>query len=874
MSFAASTTSALQPLLVTGTDVCFWLTVLAVAVGFGGRMASGQLALVIGASATALCWMLYQCTTSEPRYVWTGSEFVWCAGILVSLSQIIHLPINLLLMLSPKIKADLPLWFDKEFADLFPAKWDQLSLAPWETASGMATFTSYGMLFLVAAQRTRTVKDVERTLCLASLASIAMMLFAQLQFWTSNGKFFWSYEHPYMNTDTYPLGCFTNRNHLAQFLVLGTAPTIWWLLRRLQQQEQDATKGKSIPAAMHVTGVSLLLVALGALTLTVLMTLSRGGLLALTLTSAISIGLMCRIGLASMRFGVALMLVGMITAGVFSFSKYESILANRLEQNSGRSEIWLANIKVAADFPILGTGIGTHGDAYQLHIEQLEDDGLEYSHAESGYLQVASESGIVGLTVAAMMIITSIWWCVGALWNKETNVTSAAAAILASLIANILHAIGDFFWYTPVCMLILGVQLACAMRLYRLTRQDAGRFVFSFRLPRLITAGAICGLVPVFLWMLDLKVPAAMAEPHRIQSLLLSKNDERDVTDEERAATNERRLKEAIMAARLDPRDAKLQESAGAAYLQLFDLKQTQSDNSMSSSMLRDAVKGSHFESLAQSNAWLDQAIGANMKLLRTGGRAIRRSLANCPLRAKAYVLLTEISFLDHIDNPDYQQCCLDQALTLRPTDCETQYLVGKSGLQEGNLEKALVAWRPAFTRSSRMQERISRVLSEQMTPEFFEEEFHPDWKALNIVGNAFVAAGREAEAIQVKRKYVEQGMEAAQKMDAGQDLETALISLRNTCRELNDIPAAATVLTYGAKRIPHSYSIRYMLALDLLATERTAEAAEHLKWCSTRRPDDQNLRKVTTLAVAERMKQTSSVRKKEIASEPKTLRR
>jgi len=110
--------------------------------------------------------------------------------------------------------------------------------------------------------------------------------------------------------------------------------------------------------------------------------------------------------------------------------------------------------------------------------------------------------------------------------------------------------------------------------------------------------------------------------------------------------------------------------------------------------------------------------------------------------------------------------------------------------------------------------------------------------------------------------------------MDAGQDLETALISLRNTCRELNDIPAAATVLTYGAKRIPHSYSIRYMLALDLLATERTAEAAEHLKWCSTRRPDDQNLRKVTTLAVAERMKQTSSVRKKEIASEPKTLRR
>ena len=65
-------------------------------------------------------------------------------------------------------------------------------------------------------------------LCLASLASVAMMVFAQLQFLASNGKFFWVFDHPFMSTYTYPLGCFTNRNHLAQFLTLGTAPLIWW----------------------------------------------------------------------------------------------------------------------------------------------------------------------------------------------------------------------------------------------------------------------------------------------------------------------------------------------------------------------------------------------------------------------------------------------------------------------------------------------------------------------------------------------------------------------------------------------------------------------------------------------------------------------
>ena len=846
-----------QPILVTATDVCFWLTMFAVAIGFGGRMAGGQLALVVGASVTALCWALYLITTDEPRYSWTGSEWLWFAGILVGISQISPLPTDWLLVISPKIKVILPLWFDKEFSVVSAKGWHQLSLAPWETASGMATFVSYGLLFFVACQRNRTIQDIERSLCHVGLATFAMMTFAQLQFVGSNGKFFWTFEHPFMNTDSYPLGCFTNRNHLAQFLALGTAPTIWWLLRRFQQQHLDRAAHRDMPMVMHLTVVAMLLFSLVGIGLTVLMTLSRGGLMAMALSTMVATGLMCRLGLASMKFLTAIALVAVATGVFFSFSKYESILSSRLEQNSGRSEIWKANLEVAQDFPVLGTGVGTHSDAYQLRFDTKNDKGQEYTHAECGYLQVASETGIAGLIVAALMIATSLWWGLSAMRNSDVKVSSAAAAILGSLIANVSQAVGDFFWYTPSCMLLLAVQLACAARLHRLTRQEKGATLLSVRLPRFVTASAMLGLLLLGFWMLELKTPALMAEPHRMQEIRLASLDERELTVQEKEENLSQRLSEALLAAKLNPRDAKLQESACNAYLQLFEIRQQEAENPMSVGMLRDTVRTSEFPSVKASNEWLERAVGANLKLLRLAKRAASRSIAQGPLRSKAYVQLADLNFLSRKENPKLTESCLKQALALRPSDPETLYLVGNIEMQEGHVETALGYWKTAFERSTRIQERIATVLSGQVPLEYFQTEFHPDWKGLEIIGRAFVKAGREDEAEKVKRLYITEGLQYAQSRTSDDEFEATMLAIRDTSVELGDLSSGIEVLISAIDRIPHSYTVRYRLGLDLMADDRPAEAAEHLQWCSSREPNDKNLRDLTSRAVIERLKQT-----------------
>ena len=77
-----------------------------------------------------------------------------------------------------------------------------------------------------------------------------------------------------------------------------------------------------------------------------------------------------------------------------------------------------------------------------------------------------------------------------------------------------------------------------------------------------------------------------------------------------------------------------------------------------------------------------------------------------------------------------------------------------------------------------------------------------------------------------------------------------------------------------AAKQIPHSYSIHYMLGLDLMAADRTADAAEHLQWCATRQPHDANLRNLTSRAITERLRRTSTAVQQDQNIEQTGLRR
>lgn len=875
-----------QPFLVTATDACLWMTFFGVTVCFGGRAAVGQLILVVGAALTASCWLLHQLSSREPNYSWTGSEWLWLTGILLGVSQIIPLPREWMLVVSPQIGRLLLPPSGDHSAALGADVWNQLSLAPWETASGLATFVSYALLFLVVVQRVRTMADVERTMFGVGMVAVAMAAFAQLQYFTSNGKFFWLYLHPYMTTSLRPTGCFTNRNHLAQFLALGVGPLIWCVLRKREpvESERDDTGGRGQgagvrgyearwPAHRILFATLAIFVGLGGTVLTALATLSRGGLLAVTVAIAVSVGMLWRLGRVSATVCLGLVVVVSAIGAVFNLTGNEASLAARIGGESGREHVWRANIAVAREFPILGTGVGTHADAHQLHLDQPVEGG-EFTHAESGYLQVLSETGFVGLGLAALFIVVSLWWCCGAVRNPDARASSIAAVVLASLLANVAHAVGDFFWYTPSCMLLLAIQLACACRLYRMTRertrgsgQESGvrsqgseAIGWAGRVPQLGTLTALGSVLAVAAWMVVLKLPAALAEPDQMCCIAITvAGPEFYADDEDRRLAQHEKRQAAFRAARLDPHNARLQETAALAYFEWFNERQEQSENPLPLAHLRDAIRASQFESSAAMHEWLDRAVGKNVKLLRIAMKYSRRALRESPLRARAYVQLAELGFLDAASE-EAETAYLNQAVTLRPRDPVVLFAVGQNALLAGDLDRAMDSWRVAFEHSQRFQGIIADLLASQVTPEFFFEKFNPLGNSIALLARAFTKAGRDEEARQMWLRFVDDGRQRLKTSLSEVEYQSVVLELRAAHLALDEPNEAIRVMTRGLKRLPYNFAFRQALGTDLTSEHRFAEAAEHLQWCAARRPDDKTLQQAAARVTKERLQSETAI--------------
>lgn len=842
------------PWLVIAADVCFWITFLATTVCFGGRAASGQFALVAGATITATCWILHQLTSRQARYAWSGSELLWLLGIGVGVAQIVPLPRDLLLMASPELASILLSSNDEIAKDLGLQSWNQLSLAPWESASGLATFVAYSLLFSFLVQRLKTREDVERMIPRVGVVVVTMAVFALMQWLVGNGKFYWVYEHPYMSASDRPHGSFTNRNHLAQFLALGVGPLIWCVLRRLPRNDFNPTDATT-PTERRSPAVTIaILLGLVCTVVTALATSSRGGLLAIGVVLLVSMLTMLWLRVIPAELCVGLVTVACAIGGLVNLTGSETAMEDRMRQSSGREQVWQANIAVAREFPYLGTGVGTHADAHQLHLEN-PTDGFEFTHAESSYLQVASETGLIGLGVATLFILLSLRWCLGALFCADKQVSSLAAAVLASLSGNLAHAVGDFFWYTPSCMLLLAIQLACVCRLRQIVREETAGTSSSWKLPRLLCVPALAGVVLAAVWMTAIKLPAALAEPEQVQYIsLLFAEATMQGEEEDRLDLRRDKWQAAIRAARLNPHNSKFLETAGLTYLERFNTSQSETENSIPLGQLRDAIKASEFDSPEAMHEWLDRAVGKNIKLLRLAKKYLRQSLKESPLRVHAYLELAELGFLDSMSVED-EDAYLKQALVLRPHDPGILFAVGRHLSLSGDLDAAMPYWCKAFAVSPEVRRKITGLLAPQMSATDFLAKLEPEWSSLPEIARAFDQSGRKEEGQQVWQQCLDDSPSQSKVAKSRTDRDQVLLTLCDAYTALGESDRALAMLAKAHRQSPDNIQIRLRLAWGLYRAQRYTDAADHFLWLSSRLPGDKSVQDAAARTTKERMR-------------------
>jgi O-antigen ligase/tetratricopeptide (TPR) repeat protein len=858
-TFAAIPTPP-TPWLVLATDAGLFGALVLVPGCLGGRTPTGHLMLVLVASWTVLCWSLHRVLSTETRWTWSNTEGLWVAAIVLVGLQLTEFSPAWLDWLSPQHRKLLGTETFRTSDEVLWESWTQLSMAPGETTSALATLLAYSLLFFVGMQRFHQHADLEKALRAIALITIGWAVFSLVHYFCGNGRFFWVFVHPQVATTDYNTGPFITRNHFAHFLALGSGPLLWWWLsptggsESLPKPATQSFGAVSAPVDLRQFAFA------GALVIVVLagvLTLSRGGMAAMGISMFVTLLALNQHGRVTASFLFTLSAAGAII-GTFAVVGGADALAKRIDSHSPemRHQIWQANIELAKLFPLFGTGVGTHASAHRLFVD-LSDRGQVYTHAESSYLQVASECGLVGLVLAALMIFLAVKGPLRTLFRSDNRDGAIAAAVFGSLAAHLLHCAVDFLWYAPGCMVVI-VMLAAIGR--RIAQLSAGINTDSHP-PRLVWTAAMVMSVALGGWMIREKLPAARAEGAVTTYRLLAKQLDDDAVasePDEVARIQRERARVALQIHRMDPAAGKWSAIAATQYLRLFDLKQEQGEQPMSLVMLRDAVNSSEWDSPEATRNWIGRVTGKNHKWLDAAWQAGLDAVRREPLEGPAYLHLARLSFLKDPSGA-LQRKLVGRALRVRPYDADILIAAGQEIALNGDLSQAIHYWKQAFPRGEEYQRKIAMMLAPTQSPDELVAAFDPDWRACLVLSNAYAAAGREPEWQQIQRHVARAAVESARALQDSRSVP-AWIAAFNAHRELGEADAAIAILREAASRDPNQFEIRRALGAQLLMLERYAEAAEHLRWASMRRPDDADLRDATELAIRESHRAPSPV--------------
>ncbi len=847
-------------------DLFLYLALLGVPLCLGGRGGWGQLLLIGSAAAASLAWIAGRIAGRLEQYRFSWSEPVLLAGLLWLVLQVLPLPTTMLHSLSPTLANWLPAWSGGELGDTL-GSWSTLSLYPAATTLATFNVVAVAMLFVVACQRLRTIHDVETMLKAIGLATAAMAAFALVQFATSDGRFFWFYDHPFTTTLHRVKGAFTNKNHFAQFMALGLAPLAWWLMSRVADRpvarRDFNTRTRTAGSGDLVPGV--LMCGLGLVVFAGLLALSRGGALALATAAVCCTALMYRHKRVSGRLMCGLAASAMLVATCLGIYGFRDVSQRLEEWDPGvRLMVWDANLQVASEFPWTGTGLGTHAEAHPTFLSQPFQD-REFTHAENSPLQVASETGLPGLLLCLTAIFGCLTWCRNSL-KPGTNprIAAASAAVTASLVAHLVHCVFDFIWYVPGCMVVVAMLAACARSLATAANTETGTETGTATLgttwpSRLGWAMAAVLVVAATGFGVERTAERIAGEVHWDQYLRLRfpKNDADDdsqsLTPAQKQHASRTKHRQRMLALgntiTSDPNHARAHLRLASHYITMVEEQRTSGKNPhMPLAQIRQAALGAAFQSQSERAEWLSRpgVLGDHRRHLDKALAHARHSLRLCPLQGIGYIHLAQLGYLAGDDSAVSSEL-FAQALVVRPHEARIHEAAGIESWLAGDQQSGLDHWKHAFGLDRKVQRRILRRLAAAgLSAQVIIQEFHPDWESLVYMKDLYKQTLPKTEYQVVLADYAQAAHDRAGHQD-GTDAVTSWLQAAGAYRQLGKTTEVQACYEKALAENPASLTARLAFGRWLYSQEQFAEALEHLSWSARQQPDDEQLARLVT---------------------------
>ncbi|MBP7936775.1 MAG: O-antigen ligase family protein [Phycisphaerae bacterium] len=443
---------------------------------FGAVEAWSELVILVAAVVLAGCVALRFMITREVRPVWSWTYVPMALFVLLVALQLVPLPARVVQAIAPhtaatrtQLLADLP--DASRVLDTMT-----LSFYPLATAHNLRLILVVCVVYLTVVNVIRRPEQIKRLLAAVAAIGGAVTLIALAQTITGTDSIYWSVPTGGKYADAGP---FINHSHFGQFtnLAIGAA----FGLALLLVYENFRGIPYTPAAVMDRLGEPKLRPFWALVTMMVLgvasvfTSLTRGGMITMLIAASFTVlVLSSKRGLRGVRWLIAVIsLVAFCVVLYVGFDAVYDRLATLREVDqaqSGRLQI-LKDIALAwTQFPLFGTGLGTHEVVYPM----FEHSSITHlaGHAENEYAQLAEETGILGLS-CAVVFLTLVWSSyVRSIRRLRPSIRWVAFGLGFGLLAVMLHSLSDFGQHIPAVICLSAVTCGLLVVLARMRHSE------------------------------------------------------------------------------------------------------------------------------------------------------------------------------------------------------------------------------------------------------------------------------------------------------------------------------------------------------------------------------------------------------------------
>jgi len=374
------------------------------------------------------------------------------AVVLASALQLVPLPLDTLRRLTPETERLLRN-YDVSFAVATPTPSHAVSIDPRATRGGLVALVSLELL-LFGLSRSLRRRDVRHIAVGIVVLGVALALFGVIQKALWNGKLYWVWT-PRETGESF--GPFVNRNHFAGWMLMALPLAIGYFCGRVARGVERVKPGWHSRliwlASTEATNTMLVGFAIVVMATSLVLTLSRSGILGLMAAAIVVAFVVIRRQATAMRRTVAAAYVMSILGVSLAWAGLD-LVVSRFAVNAGtdmerRIGAWSDAWHIFLRFPVAGTGLNTYGIATLFY--QTINLTHHYDQAHNDYLQLAAEGGALLLLPVAAALVTfcaAVRRRFAATSPQSTDYWIRVGAV-AGLVAIGLQELGEFSLQMP-----------------------------------------------------------------------------------------------------------------------------------------------------------------------------------------------------------------------------------------------------------------------------------------------------------------------------------------------------------------------------------------------------------------------------------------